>query len=102
MKKLLLCLLFVFLLGACSSSGDDDDDNNDSSDPVTKDFYVWDLSVMPPSTKIVTATLQAEGSFSYVFVDNEEWNVTVNASQATELVSWFEEKTPTGSIDSTQ
>jgi hypothetical protein len=98
MRKMLLLLLCGLCLCSCTTK-DNDDDNNPPNTPTEKEFYIWDLSVMPPVIKTITATLRAEGDSSYIYVDNEEWNVSVTQDQADALVTWFESKTPAGSIN---
>lgn len=103
MKKTLFLLFILFFCFGCTSSddssSDNGSDNGDDTEPTVMDFYVWDLSVMPPEVKTVTATLRAEGDYSYIFVDNDEWDISVNQTQADTLVVWFEDMTPEGSID---
>lgn len=37
---------------------------------TVKEFWVWDLNVMPPGSRKISATLQANGPRSYIFIEN--------------------------------
>jgi len=62
-------------------------------------FWTWDMSVMPPAAKQVTATCRADGATGYVFVDNAVWDRLVKADDVKTLSERFEERSPSGSVD---
>lgn len=64
-----------------------------------KEFWVWDLRVMPPAFRRTEATVRAVGPRSYIFVENELWEKTIQPGFVDRLHRQLEWKAPTGAID---
>lgn len=62
-------------------------------------FWTWDMSVMPPASKEVTATCRADGATGYIFVDDAVWGSKVKEEDVVSLTERFEQKSPSGSVD---
>lgn len=62
-------------------------------------FWTWDMSVMPPAAKQVTATCRADGATGYIFVDNAVWGSKVKEEDVKILSERFEQRSPSGSVD---
>ena len=63
----------------------------------TRDFWTWDLSVMPPDQLLVPATCRAVGEYTYVFVADDEWGPYVDQADVDTFMAAFEDETPAGS-----
>ncbi len=63
----------------------------------TKQFWVMDLTAMPPSYKQITATCRAVGDHSYVFVDDAEWGSSMTQDDVDAVLDAFENSTPADS-----
>jgi len=57
----------------------------------TWDWYIWDLSGMPVAT-LKPCTVRGMGANSYIVVDDEEWNVSINQTDVDRIVTYFEEQ----------
>ncbi len=57
-------------------------------------FWTYDLSVMPPRNVQVMATCRAVGVHAYVFVADDQWNVTVDQAKVDAMVKAFDTSTP--------
>lgn len=88
MKKIFLFTILIFLFNINKNYAEGIEVGTE------KTFWVWDLSEMPPGFIQVKATCQAVGEYSYIFVDNNEWNVTVYPEDVSKILETFEEKTP--------
>jgi hypothetical protein len=67
-----------------------------------KSFWVWDLSEMPPGFMEIGATLKAIGEYSYIYVQNEEWEKSVYPDDVEQILDRFENSTPVGSMNPDQ
>lgn len=60
-----------------------------------KDFWTWDLTVMPPVDKQVNATCVAETDHAYVYVATDTWNAgKMTQAQVDTIADAFEKSTP--------
>jgi len=66
--------------------------------PIQRDFWVWDLNVMPPASRQATATLRATGDRSLVYVENKFWKSQIQPEFIKRLHQRLEQLTPPGSI----
>lgn len=57
----------------------------------TWDWYIWDLGGMPEAT-LKPCTVRGMGANSYVVVDDDEWNVTINQTDVDRIVTHFEDQ----------
>lgn len=65
-----------------------------------RDFWIWDLSVMPPVDAQVSATCQGVGDYSYVYIEDAAWAAEdLDAGDVAAAIAAFENESPTGSID---
>jgi len=96
-SRSLLLLSLVPLFTQQQSCGSDDDD--DTSTPVpelvdcmeqSRDFWAWDLSIMPPRSVVVPATCILTGPHSYLYVADDQWDQTVTAEMAEAFMTTFE------------
>ncbi len=62
-----------------------------------QEFWVWDMSVMPPGHKKVTATCRAVGDKAYIFVDDAVWNRLVTEDDVYTINKSFQRNGPPGS-----
>ncbi len=67
-----------------------------------RDFWAWDLSIMPPDQLLVPATCRAVGDYTYVFVADEEWGTYVDQAEVDAFMTAFEDETPAGSWNPNQ
>ena len=65
-----------------------------------KDFWVWDLGVMPPGFKKINTTCRSVGDNSYIFVDDKAWRTNVTEKDLEQIQTTFNKRTPPKSIDS--
>lgn len=68
----------------------------------THDFWVWDLTVMPPADVQVTATCRGVSDHAYVFVEDTAWNDTMTQADVDAVLAAWDEESPAGSIDPEQ
>ncbi len=59
----------------------------------TRNFWRWNLAVMPPPWIQVPATCRAVGAHSYLFVANSEWNVHMTQANVDSIMVRLEERT---------
>ena len=57
----------------------------------TWDWYIWDLTGMPVAN-IKPCTVRGMGANSYIVVDDEEWNVTIDQDDVDRIVTHFEDQ----------
>ncbi len=57
----------------------------------TWDWYIWDLSGFPTAT-LKPCTVRGMGANSYIVVDDDEWNVSINQTDVDRIVTFFEEQ----------
>ncbi|MBI3892273.1 MAG: hypothetical protein HY303_12190 [Candidatus Wallbacteria bacterium] len=62
--------------------------------PATRELWAWDLTVMPPGFRRVTASLRAAGGHCLVYVEDAEWGRTVDQAAVDTILSTFESRTP--------
>jgi hypothetical protein len=65
----------------------------------TRDFWSWDLSIMPPRDVLVPSTCRAVGTHAYIFVADDQWNVNVTQQDVDLLIDILDNRTPPDSID---
>lgn len=66
-----------------------------------KEFWVWDLRVMPPAFRRTEATVRAVGPRSYIFVENELWEKNITPAFVTRLNHRLELEAPRGALKQT-
>ncbi|PWB71284.1 MAG: hypothetical protein C3F15_12875 [Holophagae bacterium] len=54
-------------------------------------WYIWDLSGYPTAT-LKPCTVRGMGPNSYIVVDDEEWNVSINQTDVDRILLYFEEQ----------
>lgn len=59
-----------------------------------RDFYVYDLSVMPPEWMQVPSTCRAEGTHGIVYVADDIWDVEMDQSDVDGVLTAFDSATP--------
>lgn len=64
-----------------------------------REFWTWDMSVMPPGEKKVSTTCRSVGGNTNIWVDDAVWERLVTAEDVFTLQKRLEEKSPTGSVD---
>ncbi|MHA1567938.1 MAG: hypothetical protein ACTSXZ_00585 [Alphaproteobacteria bacterium] len=62
-------------------------------------FWVWDLSNMPPSDKQIWATCRGVSDYGYVFVEDDQWNVAMDQDDVDAILEAWDESSPAGSVD---
>lgn len=65
----------------------------------TRQFWTWDLNVMPPKDVQTKATCRGTGENIYIFVADAEWLVRVNQHDVDKIIETFDHTTPAASID---
>ena len=97
--KRISLLLFLLLQGMnahCSESG-----AGAITSPLakTRDFWVWDLNIMPPGFRRASATLRAEGKRSLIYVEDNYYGKEISPEFIQRLKLQLEEKMPSGSLE---
>ena len=64
-----------------------------------RDFWTWDMSVMPPGQKRVTSTCRATGDHTSIWVDDAVWSRLVTAEDVFTLNGRLEGEAPSGAVD---
>ena len=64
-----------------------------------REFWTWDMSVMPPGTKRITSTCRAVGDNTNIWVDDAVWDRLVTEDDVILLQRRMEKQSPTGSTD---
>ncbi|MBI5486099.1 MAG: hypothetical protein HY905_02065 [Deltaproteobacteria bacterium] len=67
-----------------------------------QEFWIWDLSVMPPRDTQICCSLHGEGEHEHVWVEDEQWGPTVDSSGVDEILRRWDVETPDGSVDPTK
>ncbi|MCA9792177.1 MAG: hypothetical protein KC910_10295 [Candidatus Eremiobacteraeota bacterium] len=67
-----------------------------------KTFFTWDMAVMPPGQKEITATCRAVGEDAYIFVDDTCWNRLVTDRDVFEVDRRFHREAPSGAVEPRQ
>jgi hypothetical protein len=57
----------------------------------TWDWYIWDLTGMPVGN-LKPCTVRGMGANSYIVVDDDEWNVTIDQDDVDRIVTHFEDQ----------
>jgi hypothetical protein len=65
----------------------------------THTFWGWDMSAMPPSDVQIPATCRGVSDYGYVFVEDAQWNVSMDQAAVDNILAAWDEATPAGSID---
>lgn len=63
-----------------------------------REFWVWDLRVMPPGFRRTSATLRAAGERSLVYVEDLFWNTQIQPEYMERLSHLLEKESPAGSL----
>lgn len=63
------------------------------------DFWVWDLTVMPPTDAQVTATCRGVSDHGYIFIEDTQWNVSMDQNDVDAILAVWDEATPANSVD---
>lgn len=64
-----------------------------------KEFWTWDLNVMPPEDIKLQATCRGIGKNTYIFVSDDVWMVDIFQNDIEKIICAFDRKTPDTSID---
>ena len=64
-----------------------------------KEFWAWNLTVMPPEDVKLQATCRGVGENVYVFVSDDVWDVNVFRQDIEKIITAFDHSTPEASID---
>lgn len=64
-----------------------------------KEFWTWDLNVMPPEDNELLATCRGVGEHVYVFVSDDVWEVDVFQGDIEKIIRTFDCSTPDTSIN---
>lgn len=65
-----------------------------------RDFWIWDLSVMPPVDAQITATCVAASGEALIYIENQAWaNQEMTQTDANTVLDVFSNQTPAGSYD---
>ncbi|MGR3175138.1 MAG: hypothetical protein ACUZ8N_11135 [Candidatus Scalindua sp.] len=64
-----------------------------------KEFWTWNLTVMPPEDVKLQATCRGVGENVYVFVSDDVWDVNVFKQDIEKIITAFDHSTPETSID---
>ena len=64
-----------------------------------KEFWTWDLNVMPPVDVKLQATCRGVGENVYVFVANDVWMIDIFQKDIEKIIRAFDHSTPKSSID---
>ncbi|MFH2009642.1 MAG: hypothetical protein ABI333_23820 [bacterium] len=59
-----------------------------------RDFWVYDLSVMPPTWLQVPSTCRAQGTHGIVYVADDIWDADLNQQDVDQVLTAFDESTP--------
>lgn len=62
----------------------------------TRQFWTYDLSVMPPKNKAIQATCRGVGTFVAVWVGDAEWETQVTQTDVDAVLASMETTTPSG------
>jgi len=57
----------------------------------TWDWYIWDLGGYPTAT-LKPCTVRGMGANSYVVIDDDEWNVSIDQTEVDRIVTYFEDQ----------
>ncbi len=74
---------------------------NDSKYKVgyKKEFWTWNLNVMPPENTKLKATCRGVGENVYIFVSDDVWTVNVFQKDIDRIIQTFDHSTPETSVD---
>ena len=90
------CLLF---LSNCLSAQDRLKDASVYKVGDRKEFWTWNLKVMPPEDIKLQATCRGIGENVYIFVSDDVWDVNVFQQDIEKIMYAFDHSTPEASID---
>jgi len=68
----------------------------------SRQFWIWDLSVMPPTDTQITAICKGIGSHAYIFVEDGRWGTDVTQTDVDAVLLAWDQQTPSGSYDSSK
>ncbi|MGZ3694630.1 MAG: hypothetical protein ACXWQO_10645 [Bdellovibrionota bacterium] len=91
----LVAMCGLLLFGACFTAFAADPSPAIGS---TKEFWVWDLNVMPPGFRRAKATLRATGAHSLVYVEDQFWEKKISQNYVDRLKQLLEVSSPFGAI----
>jgi hypothetical protein len=63
-----------------------------------KEFWVWDLNVMPPAFRRAKATLRASGDKSLIYVEDSFWQKQIKPDYLSRLKTLLEVASPQGAL----
>lgn len=100
-KLPLLLISFVCLLFTCNCLFAEDGLKDTPVYKVgdKKEFWTWNLNVMPPEDNELPATCRGVGDNVYVFVSDDVWKVDVFQSDIEKIIRTFDHSTPDTSIN---
>ena len=93
-----LCICFLFL-NSSLSAGDRNKDVPAYKVGDQKEFWTWDLTVMPPRDIKLGAKCRGIGENVYIFVSDDAWEVDVFPKDIEKIIDTFDCTTPETSID---
>jgi hypothetical protein len=64
----------------------------------SRDFWVWDLRVMPPASRKATATLRSVGTRSLIYVEDSLWQKNISPAFVNRLKDQLEYAVPAGAL----
>jgi hypothetical protein len=70
----------------------------DGSGVCEREFWIWDLAVMPPVDRQICCSLRGEGVNEHVWVEDAQWNASVDDMGVAEIVRRWDVETPAGSV----
>ena len=76
----------------------DGDIAEDGSGVCEQEFWVWDLSVVPPDDVQICASAHGEGEHAHVWVEDEQWGPSVDAAGIEQILLRWDRETPAGSV----
>jgi len=77
------------------ADSDSDTDTDTDLDCAEEDrYWIWDLSVMPPTDAQICATVRGEGENVHVLVEDTTWEVTVDQTMVDNLLEAWDNETP--------
>ena len=71
-----------------------DEATDDGGGVCEQEFWIWDLSVMPPRDAQICCSLRGDGEHTYVWVEDEEWGPSVDSSGVDEILRRWNVETP--------
>ncbi len=89
----------LFFLSNCLFAEDELKDVSVYKVGDRKEFWTWNLKVMPPEDIKLQATCRGIGENVYIFVSDDVWDVNVFRQDIEKIMYAFDHSTPEASID---